>query len=136
MSTQTPATPRRIAVAIVDDDSSVRMSLSRLCTALGLSATAYASGRELLASLDTGFACIDCLLLDMYMPEMNGFELHRHLIARGARFPTIVYTGGDVPEGLARDIATGAVGYLRKPVSGAELLAAIEQALRGRTDPT
>src|SRR5262249_34312518 len=42
--------PRRATVAIVDDDPSVRVSLRRLCEAFGLSATAYASGRELLAS--------------------------------------------------------------------------------------
>ncbi len=132
MSDPTLVATRRAAVAIVDDDPSVRISLSRLCTAFGLSVTAYASGRELLAALDSRPACIDCLLLDMYMPEMSGFELLRHLMARGAHIPTIVCTGGDVPEGLARDLATDIVGYLRKPVSAADLLAAIEQALLRR----
>lgn len=132
MSAQTPVATRRVAVAIVDDDPSVRTSLSRLCAALGLSATAYASGSEFLAALDDGASCTDCLLLDMYMPEMNGFELLRHLTARGTHIPTIVCTGGDIPEGLAHDIAAGSVGYLRKPIAAADLLAAIEQALLGR----
>lgn len=133
MSARTPASTRR-AIAIVDDDPSVRTSLSRLCRAFGLSAAVYASGKELLAALDAGSASIDCLLLDMYMPEMNGYELWRHLLAKGARIPTVVFTGGDVPEGFAGDIAAGGVIYLRKPASAAELLEAIEQALRGGTD--
>lgn len=132
MSAQTPVTTRRVAVAIVDDDPSVRVSLSRLCAVLGLSVTAYASGRELLAALDGEVSRTDCLLLDMYMPEMNGFELMRHLLARGAHIPTIVCTGGEIPEGLAPDVTPGLVACLRKPISAAELLAAIEQALARR----
>lgn len=129
-----PLASRRVAVAIVDDDASVRVSLRRLCEAFDLSATAYASGREFLASLDNGGVCTDCLLLDAQMPEMNGFELQRHLVARGARIPTILYTGGDIPEPSAHDAATCVVGYLRKPVAAADLLAAIERALRGRDE--
>ena len=132
MSAQTPFATRQVAIAIVDDDPSVRVSLSRLCTALGLNATAYASGGEFLAALNGGASCPDCLLLDMYMPEMTGFELLRHLLARGTHIPTIVCTGGDVPEGLTRDATPGIAGYLHKPISAADLLAAIEQALHGR----
>jgi len=132
MSAQTPAATRPIAVAIVDDDASVRSSLSRLCRVFGLSATTYASGREFLASLDSGESRADCLLLDAHMPEMNGFELQRRLVARGAYIPTILCTGGDLPEAPVHDAATGIVGCLRKPMSAADLLAAIEQAVRKR----
>lgn len=133
MNDQTPIAARRIAVAIVDDDASVRVSLRRLCEAFDLSATVYASGREFLASLDNGGVRTDCLLLDAQMPEMNGFELQRHLAARGARIPTILYTGGDIPE-LPAHATTDVVGYLRKPIAAADLLAAIERALRGRDE--
>ena len=123
---------RRATIAIVDDDASVRVSLRRLCEVFGLSATAYASGRELLESLESGAPRPDCLLLDAYMPEMNGLELRRHLEARVAHIPTIICTAGDAPAASAHAAATDVVEYLRKPVSAADLLAAIERALRGR----
>lgn len=132
MSVQEPSVARGAAVAIVDDDASVRVSLRRLCVVFGLSATAYASGGELLAALDSGAPRIDCLLLDAQMPGMNGLELRRHLVARGERIPTIVITAGDVPEGLAQDADPDIVGYLRKPFSATDLLAVIEQALGAR----
>ncbi|HEY4595878.1 MAG TPA: response regulator [Thermoanaerobaculia bacterium] len=123
---------RRATIAIVDDDASVRVSLRRLCEVFGLSATAYASGRELLESLDGEASRTDCLLLDAHMPEMNGLELQRHLVMRGVHIPTIICTAGDAPAASAHAAATDVVEYLRKPVSAADLLAAIERALRGR----
>jgi FixJ family two-component response regulator len=127
-------TSRRISVAIVDDDASVRVSLQRLCEVFGVSAAVYASGREFLSSLDTGPRA-DCLLLDAQMPEMNGFELRRRLIARNVDIPTIVFTADDAPELAAHYSATGIVAYLRKPLSSDELFAAIERAVSGSGTP-
>ena len=118
---------RPITIAIVDDDASVRVSLIRLCRAFGLNAIAYASGRELLAALEGEGFHADCLLLDVQMPEMNGLELRRQLVARGTHIPTIIFTAGEMPEVPdAPDI----VGYVRKPVSASDLLEAIERARR------
>ena len=127
-------TNRTISVAIVDDDAPVRFSLQRLCEVFGLSATAYASGREFLASLEGGASCADCLLLDANMPEMNGPELQRQLLARGLQIPTIVITADDAPIDTAAHAHTGPVVWLQKPVSGDVLLSAIQQAVRG-SDP-
>jgi FixJ family two-component response regulator len=120
---------RQIAVAIVDDEMLVRVSLRRLCNAFGLSATAYGSGREFLDSLDSDQPQPDCLLLDIQMPEMTGLELQRLLTSRGVRVPTIVVTADDAPEARARCMAAGAIDYLRKPIGADELLAAIERAV-------
>jgi FixJ family two-component response regulator len=120
---------RQIAVAIVDDETLVRVSLRRLCSAFGLSATAYGSGREFLDSLDSDQPQPDCLLLDIQMPEMTGLELQRLLTSRGVRVPTIVVTADDAPEARARCLAAGAIDYLRKPIGADELLAAIERAV-------
>ena len=84
---------RRFSIAIVDDDRLVRVSLVRLCGALELEATAYASALEFLASLENGATRPDCLLLDTQMPEMTGLELQRQLVASGIRIPTIAFTG-------------------------------------------
>lgn len=123
------ASTRPLAVAIVDDEESIRVSLRRLCSVLGIAATAYASGREFIKALDAGETPPDCLLLDAHMPQMTGLELQQHLLRIGARVPTVVYTADDTPEAQARYIAAGAAGYLRKPVGGEELLAEIERAI-------
>ncbi len=120
---------RSLAVAIVDDEESIRVSLRRLCSVLGIEATVYASGREFIQALDAGETSPDCLLLDAHMPQMTGLELQQHLIRMGAYMPTVVYTADDTPEAQARYIAAGAAGYLRKPVGGEELLAEIERAI-------
>lgn len=122
----------RVSVAIVDDEESVRVGLRRLCNALGLRAVAYGSGLEFIETLDAGAMRPDCLLLDAHMPDMTGLEVQQHLVARSARFPTIVYTADDAPEAQARYVAAGAAEYLRKPIGGDELLAAIARALAAR----
>ena len=130
MSADTSTRPRRITVAIVDDDAAVRASLRRLCEAFDLHATTFASGPEFLAALEAGASPIDCLLLDGHMPHMTGADLQRHLIARGVRIPTIVFTADDAPEMPAHYAPFSIVAFLRKPLSGEDLLAAVEKAVR------
>jgi len=122
-----------VAVAIVDDEALVRVSLRRLCNAFGLSATAYGSARDFLDSLNGTLP--DCLLLDIQMPEMTGLELQRHLASIGVQIPTIVVTADDAPEARARCLAAGAVEYLRKPIGADELFAAIERAVSHNKRP-
>jgi FixJ family two-component response regulator len=125
-----------ISVAIVEDEASVRVGLRRLCEALGLKPTVYASGPEFIESLALGGQRPDCLLLDAHMPQMTGLELHLHLVGRGVRVPTLVYTADDGSEAEARYLACGVCEYLHKPICGDRLLEAIERAvpasLRGR----
>jgi len=123
---------RHICVAIVDDDSAVRVGLQRLCEVFDLRATTYASGHEFLASLDRGTPRADCLLLDAHMPLMTGAELQRDLIARGVQIPTIVFTGDDPSDISAHYAEASVVAYLRKPLDSDHLLAAIERAVAGR----
>src|SRR5262249_29255801 len=121
----------RVSVAIVDDEESVRTSLRRLCLALGLDATVFASGPELLEYLDAGSPMPSCLLLDAHMPDMTGLEVQQLLNQRGKRFPVLVYTADDAPEAQARYLAAGAADYLRKPLGSDELFAAIARAVSG-----
>jgi len=126
----------RTCVAIVDDEEFVRVGLRRLCQSLDLQAVAYASGAEFLASLDARHVTPDCLLLDAHMPHMTGLEVHLHLNHRGAHFPTVVYSADDEPKALERYVAAGVSAYLRKPIMGDQLIAAIERAVltsRGTT---
>jgi FixJ family two-component response regulator len=116
-------------IVIVDDEESVRTGLRRLCVSLGLRASVYASGGEFLDSLAAGAAPPDCVLLDAHMPHMTGLEVQRHLVDVGLKIPTIVYTADDAPEAEARYVAAGVIAYLRKPIAGDELLAALEQVM-------
>ncbi len=116
-------------IAIVDDEESVRTGLRRLCVSLGLRASVYASGSEFLHSLAGGTGPPDCVLLDAHMPHMSGLEVQRHLIGEGLRIPTIVYTADDAPEAEARYVAAGVTAYLRKPIAGDELLAALAEVM-------
>jgi len=129
VSPQSAVRTRPISVAIVDDEPSVRISLRRLCSAFGLTVTTYASGQEFLDALERDGNRPDCLLLDAHMPGMTGLEIQSHLGARGVRFPTVLFTADDTPEVQARYLSSGVAEYLRKPVHGEELLAAIERAV-------
>ena len=122
-----------ISVAIVEDEASVRVGLRRLCEALGLNPTVYASGPEFIESLALGGDHPDCLLLDAHMPQMTGLELHLHLVGRGVRVPTLVYTADDGPEAEARYRACGVCDYLHKPICGDRLLEAITRAVPSAT---
>ncbi|MGH6912516.1 MAG: response regulator transcription factor [Geminicoccales bacterium] len=119
--------PRR-RVAIVDDDHSVCKALRRLLRASDLDAETYSSGRDFLDSLRATIP--DCLVLDLQMPEMNGLALQRELARAGIRLPIVVITGHDEPGMQARCLAAGAAAYLRKPLDGGMLLAAIDDAIK------
>lgn len=118
---------QRLEIAIVDDEASVRVSLRRLCQAVGYCATAYASGREFIAALERDPSCVDCLILDTHMPELSGIEVQRHLIANGVRIPTIVVTADEASS--THYVAPGIAVCLVKPVSSEDLIAAITRAL-------
>jgi len=122
-------------IVIVDDEESVRTGLRRLCVSLGLRVSVYASGSEFLQSLAAGVGPPECVLLDAHMPHMSGLDVQRHLVELGLKIPTIVYTADDAPEAEARYVAAGVTAYLRKPIAGDDLLAAIEQVMT-RAHPT
>jgi FixJ family two-component response regulator len=118
----------RILIAVVDDDESVRESLPDLVVSIGLTAKAFASAHEFLAS-----GCITdtrCLILDISMPGMSGPELQRELNRRGHAIPTIFITArsrDSIPPDLFQQ---GVVDCLFKPFSGTDLRAALNAALQ------
>lgn len=115
-------------IAVVDDDASVRRAIQRLMRALRMRVETYASGGEFLESRPHHRP--DCVILDLHMPGVNGFDVLLHLAESGASEPVIVITGHDSPEAKERAQAAGAAAFLRKPVNDAVLLAAIQRVLR------
>src|ERR1051325_1916305 len=86
----------RIAeVAIVDDDAGVCKALARLVETWPFRARTYGSAREFIASLCYGPP--DCLVLDLQMPDMTGFDLQHHLRRIGCKIPTIIITAHSEP---------------------------------------
>jgi FixJ family two-component response regulator len=114
-------------VFLVDDEPSVRRSLTRLLASAGFTVEAFASAREFLARAPYAGPC--CLVLDVRMPGLSGLELQETLAAAGRRMSIVFVTGHvDVPMSV-RAMKRGAADLLTKPVDDKVLLAAIQRAL-------
>jgi DNA-binding NtrC family response regulator len=114
-------------VLVVDDDASIRDSLSNLIRSMGLSVQTFASAQEYLAHRPPDTP--SCLVLDVELPGLSGLDLQRELIKDDARIPIIFITGhGDIPM-TVRAMKAGAVEFLTKPCREEDLLEAIEQAI-------
>jgi FixJ family two-component response regulator len=120
-------TTPRLLIAIVDDEESVRVAMKRLMRSAGLNVETFPSGVEFLAALQTHRP--DCVVLDLHMPLITGFEVQSHLAKRQPRVPVVVITGHDTPEARARALEGGAAAYLLKPVDDCMLLDAITAAV-------
>ena len=121
MSTERPL------IAVVDDEASVRAALQRLIRAAGLNVKTFPSGIEVLEFMQKQRP--DCIVLDLHMPNVNGFEVQRRMAECGMQVPVVVITGHDTPESSARALAGGASAYLLKPVDDQMLLDAITAAI-------
>ena len=116
-------------IAVVDDDISVRESLESLIRSAGMGVSVFASAEEFLNSRNGHKA--DCLILDVRLPGMSGFELQHHMVAQNCRVPVIFMTGHGYDE-RSRSEASSAwtVAYLTKPFTEEELLDALRAASR------
>ena len=117
-------------VAVVDDDQGILRSLEYLLESADYAVRSFASGAELLGS--DCLSEIDCLISDIDMPDVDGFELLRMVRAARPRLPIILITG--YPETLNRLPPTGRSKphVFTKPFQGSELLAAVGESLRNR----
>lgn len=114
-------------VFIVDDDTSVRESLSLLLSMRGLSTQSFASAEDFLEAFQSSWR--GCLVLDIRMPGMSGLELQQHLQQRGCTLPIIIVTGhGDVAA-ARQAFKARAFDFIEKPWNVDQLAASIQQAL-------
>ena len=114
-------------IAILDDEPEMRKALRRLLTSSDFRVEEYERGEDLLAVV--GSHPLDCLLLDLHMPGINGFDVLETLWSRQMPVPVIVITAHDEPGTAERVLAHGAAAYLKKPVDEAVLLAAITSCI-------
>jgi len=115
-------------VFVVDDDPSIRESLSLLLSSAGYSVNTFASAKEFLES-EHSTSGPACLVLDVKMPGLSGLDLQKELMSRNIIIPIIFITGhGDIPMSV-QAMKKGAVDFLPKPFDDGDLLEAVEQAL-------
>ncbi|UVF22646.1 response regulator (plasmid) [Microvirga terrae] len=118
---------RRLVIAVVDDDQRILESLKNLFESAGFAVRTYLSGRTFLE--DSPLSEIDCLITDIGMPDIDGFELQRRVEGARPDVPIILITGDHAISARQRAIGNDKENFFRKPFSGQELLSAVCQAL-------
>jgi CheY-like chemotaxis protein len=114
-------------IAVVDDEDSVRRALERLLRANGMDVVTFRGGDELLEAMQT--LTPQCIVLDLHMPKMSGFEVLEAIMRSPNEAPVVVITGHDSPEARDRALASRAAAYLTKPIDEHLLLGEIAAAV-------
>ena len=114
-------------ICIVDDDASVRRALGRMVRSFGFDVQLLESGRDCLDGPYVDQA--SCLIVDIMMPDINGFELHALLAASGRDIPTIFMSGRSDQKTFNRAQSIGGVAILNKPCDAILLYDAIVKAI-------
>jgi FixJ family two-component response regulator len=115
-------------IYLVDDDESLLRTLGRLLRVEGFDVIPFASPHRFVQSLDrvrTG-----CVISDLKMPEMSGFEMYHLMQRAGCNLPLIFLTGHGGIRDTVLAMKLGAVNFLTKPAAREDLLAAINEAFR------
>lgn len=119
-------------VHVIDDDQSIRDSLSVLLRTAGFRGRFFASAEAFLSSQKDKRPV--CALLDVCLPGMSGLELQRQLSIRGIEAALVVMTGqGDVPLAVEA-MRAGALHFIEKPLDPAVLLEAINEGLNRQNE--
>ncbi|OCK57874.1 response regulator transcription factor [Bradyrhizobium sp. LMTR 3] len=128
-----PASPSTLATAeepvvfVIDDDASVRESLSNLFRSVGLRAEAFASAHDFLQYKLPNAP--SCLILDIRLPRLSGLDFQAELAKADIHIPIIFMTGhGDIPM-TVRAMKAGAVDFLTKPFRDQDMLDAVTAAI-------
>ena len=120
-------------ILVVDDDKTTRLVLRKVLTNAGFSTAVAKDGVEALKAIDAGG--VDLLLLDVWMPRMNGLELLAKLRSVKNRPRVVVMTSDDAPETLLKAVREQAFKYVHKPVESAALLETVQDALAAPEGP-
>ena len=120
-------------ILVVDDDKATRHMLRAVLTSGGFSTAVARDGVEALKSIAADR--FDLLLLDVWMPRMNGLELLAKLRAIEARPRVVVMTSDDAPETLLKAVREQAIRYVNKPVEARQLLETVREALAAPDPP-
>jgi len=120
-------------ILVVEDEARIASFLSKGLASNGYTTSVADNGRDALAMLDTGE--FDLMILDVGLPDIDGFEVLRTLRTRDKTLPVIILTARDGVADTVSGLEGGADDYVTKPFSFEELLARIRVRLRGERAP-
>jgi len=119
-------------VYIVDDDDDMRTSLSWLLASVKIEVRSFRGPADFLAAYDPTLPA--CMVLDVRMPEVSGFDLQAELNRRGTTLPIIFVSGhGDIPMSV-RALQNGAIDFVEKPYNSQQMLERVQKAMRVASD--
>ena len=121
------ADPNLTVIHVVDDDSNIGQAIRQIFEEEGRAVVTYASSEAFLDGYRPGGR--GCLLIDAYLPGMDGFELLQTLRQRGLQLPSIMITGKSDVSMAVRAMRAGASDFIEKPIGSADLIASVERAL-------
>jgi FixJ family two-component response regulator len=116
-------------IYVIDDDASVRKAFARLLRSANIDAETFSSAEEFLSNPKQKENA--CIIIDIRMPGLTGFDLQKRLVSQGVRIPVIVISASDDWQTREQARELGAVGFFRKPVDDQALLDAIWWATTG-----
>lgn len=117
------------SIAVVDDNARALASIENLLSSAGHSVYLFQSAHDLLN--DQILMNIDCLVTDIGMPDIDGFELCRRVRLIRDGLPIIFITGRHLAEDQERSFIVGSHGFFRKPFDASVFLAAVADATSG-----
>jgi two-component system OmpR family response regulator len=118
------------SVLVVEDEQNVRYIAAAALRLAGFAVSELATGQEALAHLASADAACDLVVLDVMLPDVDGFEVCRRLRAAGNQVPIVFLTARDAVEDRLRGLTIGGDDYLAKPFSVEELVARVRVILR------
>ena len=126
-------TETRTLIAVLDDEPQFCKAIARLLKTHGFDVATFTHGEEFFAACAARLP--NCLLLDLHMPEPNGFDVLKRIALQGV--PVLVITGHDQPGNAERVRDLGGVGYFLKPLKESQLLEAIHATIEhgSKTEP-
>ncbi len=114
-------------IYVVDDDESVRRALKFLINAFGFEVRTFSCAEEFFSAVPNGVP--GCLIVDIHMPGLSGWEVQQKLIKTGSKLPVIIISA-DKDDGLKEQaLKAGAVGFLQKPFNDQELFDLINRVI-------
>ena len=117
---------------IVDDDESVRRSLKLLMVSYGFTVDTFSSAEEFFTAVPN--SAEGCLILDIHMPGLNGWDTQQRLTKTGYNLPVIVISADKDGDFKEKALKAGAVGFLRKPFEDHYLLHMVNKVFNMTAD--
>ena len=115
----------------MDDDESVCRALKRLVRSAGMEANTFTSGQEFIDVVEgMPWLRVECVVLDVQMPKLNGLEVQERLAQSGNAIPVIFITAHDELGVREKALGAGAVAFLRKPFNDDLFIKTLDEAIK------